>query len=55
MIIKKTIEHIQKRHTSPNNRLSIKLGSIFFNYYDLEELFLVATRNIEFEKKKNKS
>lgn len=51
---KKTIEHIQKRHTSPNNRLSIKLGSIFFNYYDLEELFLVATRNIEFEKREIK-
>lgn len=46
----KTIEHIQERHTSPNNRLSIKLGSIFFNYYDLEELLYSASRNIEFEK-----
>lgn len=48
---KKTIEHIQERHTSPNNRLSIKLGSIFFNYYDLEELLFSASRNIEFEKR----
>lgn len=48
---RKALEHIELRHTSPNNIPSENTGSIFFNHYDIEELLLAASRNIEFEKR----
>ncbi len=51
---KKAIEHISSRHITSNNKTNSNTGSIFYNYYDLEELFLAASRNIEFEKREIK-
>ena len=50
----RALEHIELRHTSPNNNPNENTSSIFYSHYDLEELFLVATRNIEFEKREIK-
>ena len=50
----KALKHISLRHTSPNNNPNENTSSIFYSQYDLEELFLVATRNIEFEKREIK-
>ena len=50
----RSLEHIELRHTSPNNNPNENTSSIFYSHYDLEELFLVATRNIEFEKREIK-
>ena len=50
----RALEHIELRHTSPNNNPNENTSSIFYSHYDLEELFLVATRNIEFEKRETK-
>ena len=51
---KKALEHITLRHTSKNNRPTINTGTIFYNKYDLEELFFAISRNIEFEKREIK-
>ena len=48
----KALEHIEIKHTSFNDTPNDKTGSIFYSNYDLEELFLAATRNIEFKKEK---
>src|SRR5699024_7120366 len=37
---KKALEHITLRHTSKNNIPTKDTGTIFYNKYDLEELFL---------------
>lgn len=50
----RALEHIELRHTSANNNPNENTSSIFYSHYDLEELFLVATRNIEFEKREIK-
>lgn len=50
----KALKHISLRHTSPNNNPNENTSSIFYSQYDLEELFLVATRNIEFAKREIK-
>ena len=54
MIIKKALEHITLRHTSKNNIPTKDTGTIFYKKYDLEELFLAISRNIEFEKREIK-
>ena len=51
---KKALEHITLRHTSKNNIPTKDTGTIFYNKYDLEELFLAISRNIEFEKREIK-
>ncbi len=51
---KKALEHITLRHTSKNNIPNKDTGTIFYNKYDLEELFLAISRNIEFEKREIK-
>lgn len=50
----KALKHISLRHTSPNNNPNENTSSIFYSQYDLKELFLVATRNIEFAKREIK-
>lgn len=50
----KALEHIKERHTSFNNIPNENTISIFFNNYDIEELLLAASRNIEFEKREIK-
>lgn len=50
----KALEHIKIKHTSFNDTPNDKTGSIFYSNYDLEELFLAATRNIEFKKREIK-
>ena len=51
---KKALEHITLRHTSKNNIPTKDTGTIFYKKYDLEELFLAISRNIEFEKREIK-
>ena len=51
---KKALEHITLRHTSKNNIPTKDSGTIFYKKYDLEELFLAISRNIEFEKREIK-
>lgn len=51
----KALEHIKLRHTSPNNNPNENTSSIFYNHYDLEELFFMASRNIEFNKREIKA
>ena len=51
---KKALEHITLRHTSKNNIPTKDTGTLFYNKYDLEELFLAISRNIEFEKREIK-
>lgn len=51
---KKALEHITLRHTSKNNIPNTNTGTVFYNKYDLEELFLAVSRNIEFEKREIK-
>ena len=50
----KALKHISLRHTSPNNNPNENTSSIFYSQYDLKELFLVATKNIEFAKREIK-
>ena len=50
----KALEHITLRHTSKNNIPTKDTGTLFYNKYDLEELFLAISRNIEFEKREIK-
>ena len=51
---KKALEHIALRHTSKDNIPNTNTGTIFYSKYDLEELFLAISRNIEFEKREIK-
>ena len=51
---KKALVHIAKRHTSINNKPNENTSSIFFNNYDLEELLLATSRNIDFTKREIK-
>lgn len=51
---KKALEHIALRHTSKDNIPNTNTGTVFYNKYDLEELFLAISRNIEFEKREIK-
>lgn len=51
---KKALEHITLRHTSKNNIPTKDTGTNFYNKYDLEELFLAISRNIELEKREIK-
>lgn len=50
----KALEHIKERHTSKTEIPTSNATSIFFNCYDLEELLLAVSRNIEFEKREIK-
>ena len=50
----KALEHIELRHTSTNNNPNEHTTSIFYNHYDLKELFLSASRNIDFSKREIK-
>ena len=45
----KALEHIEAKHTSPNDNPNENTSSIFYSHYDLKEIFLTASRNIEFE------
>ena len=51
----KALEHIKARHTSIDNNPNENTTSIFYNHYDLEELFLSVSRNIEFENREIKN
>ena len=51
----KALEHIKERHTSINNNPNENTTSIFYNHYDLEELFLSVSRNIEFKNREIKN
>ena len=51
----KALEHIKERHTSIDNNPNENTTSIFYNHYDLEELFLSVSRNIEFENREIKN
>ena len=51
----KALEHIKTRHTSIDNNPNENTTSIFYNHYDLEELFLSVSRNIEFENREIKN
>lgn len=50
---KQALEHIIERHTTIDNNLTNK-GTLFFNRYDIEELFLAVSRNIDFKKRELK-
>lgn len=50
----KALEHIEAKHTSPNDNPNQNTSSIFYSHYDLKEIFLTASRNIEFEKREIK-
>ena len=51
----KALEHIKERHTSIDNNPNENTTSIFYNHYDLEELFLSVSRNIEFKNREIKN
>ena len=51
----KALEHIKARHTSIDNNPNENTTSIFYNHYDLEELFLSVSRNIGFENREIKN
>ena len=48
---KKTLDHVKVRHTSKDNKPSSNTSSVFLNKYDLEELLLAVSRNIDFNKR----
>ena len=48
---KRTLDHIKERHTSKDNKPSASTSSVFLNKYDLEELLLAVSRNIDFSKR----
>ena len=48
---KKTLDHIKERHTSKDNKPNASTSSVFLNKYDLEELLLAVSRNIDFSKR----
>ena len=49
-----TLKHVMKRHYSIDNRPNINTGTIFYKKYDLEELLLALSRNIDFSKREIK-
>ena len=48
---KKTLAHVKVRHTSKDNKPNSNTSSVFLNKYDLEELLLAVSRNIDFSKR----